>query len=88
MIFFDCEEAFKEWTSTDSIYGARHLAQKWSGLTYTHNRISGNFLDRIDVFVLLDLLGAQNPTIFSMNPSTQVSAGFFEIQTRTIISIA
>lgn len=71
MIFFDGEEAFKEWTSTDSIYGARHLAQKWSGLTYTHNRISGNYLDRIDVFVLLDLLGAKNPTIYSMNPSTE-----------------
>jgi hypothetical protein len=31
LIFFDGEEAFKEWTSTDSIYGSRHLAQKWSG---------------------------------------------------------
>ena len=27
-IFFDGEEAFKTWTSTDSIYGARHLAQR------------------------------------------------------------
>eukprot|EP00123_Amoebidium_parasiticum_P011238 comp20599_c1_seq3/m.26548 comp20599_c1_seq3/g.26548 ORF comp20599_c1_seq3/g.26548 comp20599_c1_seq3/m.26548 type:complete len:377 (-) comp20599_c1_seq3:325-1455(-) len=26
-IFFDGEEAFEEWTHTDSIYGARHLAQ-------------------------------------------------------------
>ena len=25
-IFFDGEEAFKKWTDTDSIYGARHLA--------------------------------------------------------------
>lgn len=29
LIFFDGEEAFKEWTSTDSIYGSRHLAAKW-----------------------------------------------------------
>ena len=29
LIFFDGEEAFKTWTSTDSIYGARHLAKKW-----------------------------------------------------------
>lgn len=28
-IFFDGEEAFVEWSSTDSIYGARHLAKKW-----------------------------------------------------------
>ena len=29
-VFFDGEEAFVDWTSTDSIYGARHLAEKWS----------------------------------------------------------
>ena len=28
-VFFDGEEAFLEWTRTDSIYGARHLAEKW-----------------------------------------------------------
>lgn len=28
-IFFDGEEAFVEWSDTDSIYGARHLAAKW-----------------------------------------------------------
>lgn len=28
-LFLDGEEAFVEWTATDSIYGARHLAQKW-----------------------------------------------------------
>lgn len=28
-IFFDGEEAFQEWSPTDSIYGARHLAAKW-----------------------------------------------------------
>jgi len=30
LVFFDGEEAFVEWTATDSIYGARHLAEKWS----------------------------------------------------------
>ena len=29
VVFFDGEEAFKDWTSTDSIYGSTHLAQKW-----------------------------------------------------------
>lgn len=28
-IFFDGEEAFKDWNERDSIYGARHLAKKW-----------------------------------------------------------
>jgi hypothetical protein len=32
IVFFDGEEAFKQWTDTDSTYGARHLAQKWSVL--------------------------------------------------------
>ena len=29
LVFFDGEEAFEQWTATDSIYGARHLAAKW-----------------------------------------------------------
>ncbi len=30
LVFFDGEEAIHEWTDTDSVYGSRHLAQKWS----------------------------------------------------------
>src|SRR5262249_39908241 len=30
VVFFDGEEAFHDWTDTDSIYGSKHLAQKWS----------------------------------------------------------
>lgn len=29
LIFFDGEEAFGEWTATDSVYGSRHLAETW-----------------------------------------------------------
>lgn len=29
IVFFDGEEAYNTWSATDSIYGARHLAQKW-----------------------------------------------------------
>lgn len=29
LLFLDGEEAFLEWSSTDSIYGARHLAERW-----------------------------------------------------------
>ena len=32
MVFFDGEEAFKEWTDTDSVYGARCAIQ-----FYVHN---------------------------------------------------
>ena len=30
LVFFDGEEAIREWTDTDSLYGSRHLAAKWS----------------------------------------------------------
>lgn len=29
LLFFDGEEAFQEWSDKDSLYGARHLAQRW-----------------------------------------------------------
>lgn len=29
LLFLDGEEAFKEWSDTDSIYGAKHLAARW-----------------------------------------------------------
>jgi glutaminyl-peptide cyclotransferase len=61
LIFFDGEEAFKEWTATDSIYGSRHLAEKWAS-----ERVGERTrLEAIELFVLLDLLGAKGPTIWS-----------------------
>ena len=74
LIFFDGEEAFVQWTATDSIYGARHLASKWADEEYVYNRIGGKTLDRIDIFVLLDLLGAKNPQIISSQHDTDVSS--------------
>jgi len=68
--FFDGEEAFGEWTDTDSIYGARHLAEKW-GTTYIlpHRRrlsmVQTTELDGIEHLILLDLLGAPGPAIRS-----------------------
>jgi glutaminyl-peptide cyclotransferase len=29
LVWFDGEEAFEQWTDTDSVYGSRHLAAKW-----------------------------------------------------------
>lgn len=60
-IFFDGEEAFNEWNSEDSIYGAKHLAKKWN---------NNGFLKKIDILILLDLLGAPDPKFYS----------FFQIQ--------
>jgi Zn-dependent M28 family amino/carboxypeptidase len=30
LVFFDGEEAVHDWTDTDSVYGSRHLASKWT----------------------------------------------------------
>ncbi|PPQ98123.1 hypothetical protein CVT26_003167 [Gymnopilus dilepis] len=71
LIFFDGEEAFVQWTDTDSIYGARHLADKWD-TTYIspHQKrrlqyVQATELDGIEHLILLDLLGAPNPLIRS-----------------------
>ena len=77
-MFFDGEEAFEAWNEDDSLYGSRHLALKWNRQRFprTHedkNRCPGDYaseLDRIDVLVLLDLLGTANPTFYNFFPDT------------------
>ncbi|CAD7079794.1 unnamed protein product [Hermetia illucens] len=61
-VFFDGEEAFQDWTEKDSIYGARHLAQKWE---------KDGFLKKIDMMVLLDLLGGADPNFYSFFKKTE-----------------
>lgn len=58
-IFFDGEEAFVSWSSTDSIYGSKKQAEFWDNKEFKHQGTRGNTLDRIDIFVLLDLIGAR-----------------------------
>ncbi|KAK6907293.1 glutaminyl cyclase [Kwoniella mangroviensis CBS 10435] len=73
IVLFDGEEAFKDWTSTDSIYGARHLAELWQStyLPSSHplnkRRLSPppSVLNTIDHLVLLDLLGNKHSMIYS-----------------------
>lgn len=90
VVFFDGEEAFVEWSGKDSIYGARHLAEIWGNKWYPKSAGSSfdilKELDRIDVLVLLDLLGAANPVIrntfghrandlFNVLPQTELELG-------------
>lgn len=46
-IFFDGEEAFKSWSKADSLYGARHLANKWRFSPYPEGGETVTQLDRI-----------------------------------------
>ncbi|XP_053952621.1 glutaminyl-peptide cyclotransferase-like [Anastrepha ludens] len=66
LIFFDGEEAIKEWSETDSLYGSRHLANKLSNIRSGSRRN----IDRIEVLVLLDLIGAANTKFYSFYPNT------------------
>lgn len=50
LVWFDGEETFatKQWSDTDSLYGSRHLAERWKN-DGTSKRIKG--------FILLDMIG-------------------------------
>ena len=48
LVWFDGEEAFGEWTATDSVYGSRHLAEKWQ---------KDGTLPRIKALINVDMIG-------------------------------
>jgi glutaminyl-peptide cyclotransferase len=51
LVFFDGEEAFRKWSDTDSLYGSRHLAEKWS-----KDGTNG----RLKALVNIDMIGDKN----------------------------
>jgi glutaminyl-peptide cyclotransferase len=57
LIFFDGEEAFGDWSDTDSVYGSRHLAAEWktSGLWVRFKAlINVDMIGDKDLDILLD----------------------------------
>jgi Zn-dependent M28 family amino/carboxypeptidase len=48
LAFLDGEEAIEQWTDTDSVYGSRHLAEKWQ---------KDGSLGKIKAFLLADMIG-------------------------------
>ncbi|XP_040434152.1 LOW QUALITY PROTEIN: glutaminyl-peptide cyclotransferase-like protein [Falco naumanni] len=62
LLFLDGEEAFGDWSATDSLYGARHLAAQ---MATTRHGPHGTQLTAMSLLVLLDLLGARHPAIHS-----------------------
>ncbi|KAJ6782184.1 hypothetical protein PWT90_03616 [Aphanocladium album] len=63
ILFLDGEEAFAQWTDDDSLYGARALAAHWEQDFHASMSTYRTSLSSISLFVLLDLLGAENPSI-------------------------
>ena len=48
LVWTDGEEAVKSWTNTDSVYGARHLAEKWE---------KDGTLKKIKALMVMDMIG-------------------------------
>ncbi len=48
LVFFDGEEAFREFTPTDGLYGRRHLVEKLT---------AGGELSRVEAMILVDMIG-------------------------------
>ncbi|XP_066229887.1 glutaminyl-peptide cyclotransferase-like protein isoform X5 [Saccopteryx leptura] len=67
LLFLDGEEALKEWGPRDSLYGSRHLAQLMESAPHSPGPTR---IQAIELFVLLDLLGAPHPTFYSHFPRT------------------
>lgn len=63
LVFFDGEEAFEEWTASDSLYGSRHLAELMARTPHPHGSTRNTLLQAVDLFVLLDLIGGSDPLI-------------------------
>ena len=51
LVWFDGEEAFKEWTAPDSLYGSRHLEEKWA---------ADGTLSHIKALINVDMIGDKN----------------------------
>ena len=61
LVFFDGEEAFQNWSRSDSTFGSRHLAAKWG---------RDGTLSQIKAFLLADMIGDKDLDIQRETNST------------------
>jgi len=62
LVWFDGEEAIREWSATDGLYGSRHMAQVWSG---------DGTLSRVKALINVDMIGDENLGILKESMSTR-----------------
>lgn len=62
IVFFDGEEAVREWTETDSLYGSRHLAAKWG---------ADGTLAKIKALINVDMIGDAKLDILNDDNSSE-----------------
>ncbi|GME28952.1 Zinc finger C2H2-type protein [Neofusicoccum parvum] len=70
IILLDGEEAFQSWTDTDSLYGARALAETWEATYHPGMATFQTAISSIQLFLLLDLLGSSSPRVPSYFQTT------------------
>jgi len=61
LVWFDGEEAFGQWSDTDSLYGSRHLAERWA---------ADSTLSRIKALINVDMIGGKNLDIMNEENSS------------------
>ena len=72
------EEALVDFSENDGLYGSKHLAKKWSNSSSNEkNDEAETELDRILLFVLLDLIGQAAPEFRSFAVS-KILANHFQ----------
>lgn len=60
-VFTDAEEAMKQWTTEDSVYGSKHLAQQWQ---------KDGTAAKVRAFILLDMIGDKDLNVDRETNST------------------
>lgn len=70
LVWFDGEEAVKEWSATDGTYGSRHLAEAWE---------ASGMLPRIRALINIDMIGDRALNIL---PETNSNAGLRALAAR------
>jgi len=63
LVWFDGEEAFGQWSDTDSLYGSRHLAERWA---------ADGTLSRIKALINVDMIGGKDLRIMNEENSSPV----------------
>ena len=61
LVWFDGEEAFGQWSATDSLYGSRHLAERWA---------ADSTLGRIEALINVDMIGGKDLHIMNEEQSS------------------
>jgi Zn-dependent M28 family amino/carboxypeptidase len=71
IVWLDGEEAVAQWTASDSLYGSRHLAQKW---------FSGGLIPKIKALINVDMIGDKDlDLVLDSNSSSSLRGLVWEI---------